>query len=47
MSQLATQFSVSVQPIVVDRTGLSGDYDIDLKWPRDQLPRGTRRRQTC
>jgi uncharacterized protein (TIGR03435 family) len=42
ISQLATQLSQLTNRIVVDRTGLTGSYDIDLKWTptSDQLPPG-------
>jgi uncharacterized protein (TIGR03435 family) len=43
MSRLATQIlSQLTSRVVVDRTGLSGGYDIDLKWTPtpDQLPPG-------
>jgi uncharacterized protein (TIGR03435 family) len=36
MSQFVISLSQSVQRIVVDRSGLSGYYDIDLTWTPDQ-----------
>ena len=42
MAQFVTQLSQLTSRIVVDRTGLTGGYDIDLKWSPtpDQLPQG-------
>jgi bla regulator protein BlaR1 len=40
MAQLSTTFSQFVQRVVVDRTGLMGNFDIDLTWTPDQLPQG-------
>ena len=40
MPQLATTLSTWVDRIVVDRTGLSGSYDVDLQWTPDQMPFG-------
>lgn len=42
LSQFVTQLSQLTGRIVVDRTGLTGGYDLDLKWTPtpDQLPPG-------
>jgi uncharacterized protein (TIGR03435 family) len=42
MAQFATQLSQLTRSLVVDRTGLSGGYDLDLTWTPtpDQLPPG-------
>jgi bla regulator protein blaR1 len=40
MAQLSTTLSQFVQRVVVDRTGLTGNFDIDLTWTPDQLPQG-------
>jgi uncharacterized protein (TIGR03435 family) len=40
ITQLATTLSQLVGRSVVDRTGLSGEYDIELKFAPDQMPIG-------
>ncbi|MEP7304982.1 MAG: TIGR03435 family protein [Acidobacteriota bacterium] len=40
ISQLATSLVPWVNRIVVDKTGLTGPYEIDLKWTPDQIPGG-------
>ena len=40
ISQIATMLSTWANRIVVDRTGLDGRYDIELKWTPEQPERG-------
>jgi uncharacterized protein (TIGR03435 family) len=40
ISQLATSLVPWVNRIVVDKTGLTGPYEVDLKWTPDQMPQG-------
>jgi uncharacterized protein (TIGR03435 family) len=40
MAQLANVLSMRVNRIVVDRTGLTSGFDLDLSWTPDQLPQG-------
>jgi bla regulator protein blaR1 len=38
MSQLTTILSQIVQRVVLDKTGLSGKFDFELKWTPDRMP---------
>jgi uncharacterized protein (TIGR03435 family) len=38
MAQLATLLSGRVNRVVVDRTEMTGTFDLDLSWTPDQLP---------
>jgi uncharacterized protein (TIGR03435 family) len=40
LSQLIGPLSQAAHRVVVDRTGLKGNFDIDLKWTPDQMPSG-------
>jgi uncharacterized protein (TIGR03435 family) len=40
MPQFATVLSTWVNRLVVDKTGLTASYDIDLQWTPDQMPFG-------
>ena len=40
LAQLVASLSANIQRIVVDRTGLTGAFDIDLMWTPDQMPQG-------
>jgi uncharacterized protein (TIGR03435 family) len=40
LSQLATTLSQFVQRVVVDRSGLTGNYDLDLTWTPDRSLQG-------
>jgi uncharacterized protein (TIGR03435 family) len=46
MTQLSNVLARFVSRTVIDRTGLSGNYDIDLQWTPDQLPQGLGRGET-
>jgi uncharacterized protein (TIGR03435 family) len=40
LENFSAALSPFVQRVVVDRTGLTGNYDIDLSWTPDQMPQG-------
>ena len=40
ISQMMGPLSQAVHRVVVDRTGLKGNFDIDLTWTPDQIPQG-------
>jgi uncharacterized protein (TIGR03435 family) len=40
LSQFAQFLSTTVQRVVVDRTGLTGNFDLNMTWTPDQLPQG-------
>ncbi len=41
ISQLIPPLSQFIERLVVDRTGLTGNFEIDLTWTPDRLPQGT------
>jgi len=38
MAQLANSLSMPARRVVLDRTGLTGNFDVDLQWTPDQMP---------
>lgn len=43
MAQVATSLSMFAGRIVLDKTGLTGNYDFTLAWTPDQMPGGGQR----
>jgi uncharacterized protein (TIGR03435 family) len=43
MTQLSNVLARFVSRTVIDRTGLTGNYDLDLQWTPDQMPQGAGR----
>src|SRR5579862_5890278 len=41
MAQIANSLTPWANRIVVDKTGLTGAYELDLKWTPEQMPQGT------
>ena len=41
LSQLASSLSQMVQRVVIDRTGLTGNFDLELTYTPDQMPQFT------
>ena len=41
LSQLAVGMSQMVQRVIVDRTGLTGNFDLEVTFTPDQMPQGT------
>ena len=41
LSQLAILLSSMVQRVVIDKTGLTGNFDFDLSWTPDRMPQGS------
>ena len=40
LSQLASLLSSMVQRVVIDKTGLTGNFDFELTWTPDRAPQG-------
>ena len=40
LSRLISPLSTFTRRIVIDKTGLTGNFDIDLVWTPDQMPSG-------
>jgi uncharacterized protein (TIGR03435 family) len=40
LSQLPVVFAQMLQQVVIDKTGLTGNFDFELKWTADAMPQG-------